>query len=69
MDQFIDLVYYIVLILLELKYGYLIMQEIEEMIDDFFMIGLVILYILLKKLLQEEIIEFVNNDNLCCKVY
>jgi len=69
MDQLTDPAYYIVLTLLEPKHGYSIMQEIEDMTDDSFTIGPATLYTLLKKLLQEEIIELVNNDNPRRKVY
>ncbi|MFN2747364.1 MULTISPECIES: PadR family transcriptional regulator [Bacillus] len=69
MDQFTDPAYYIVLTLLEPKHGYSIMQEIEEMTDHSFIIGPATLYTLLKKLLQEEMIELVNNENPRRKVY
>ncbi len=69
MDQLTDPAYYIVLTLLEPKHGYSIMQEIEDMTDDSFTIGPATLYTLLKKLLQEEIIELVNNENPRRKVY
>ncbi|MDR4228457.1 PadR family transcriptional regulator [Bacillus mojavensis] len=69
MDQLTDAAYYIVLTLLEPKHGYSIMQDIEDMTDDSFTIGPATLYTLLKKLLQEEIIELVNNDNPRRKVY
>jgi len=69
MDQLTDPAYYIVLALLEPKHGYSIMQEIEEMTDHSFAIGPATLYTLLKKLLQEGVIELVDNDNPRRKVY
>jgi len=55
-----DSAFYILMSLLEPRHGYLIMQYVEEISGEDFVIGPATLYTMIKKLLKEEWIELLH---------
>lgn len=69
MGELTDTIYYILLSLLDESHGYLIMQNVERLTDGRFSIGPGSLYTTIKKLLDAELIEMVEDQRDNKKVY
>lgn len=69
MGELTDSAYYIILSLVEAKHGYLIMKTIEDITNGRISIGPASLYTTLKKLLEADLIEAIDDNEGQRKTY